>query len=231
MTTGQSRLARLACWFLLPTAVALADDSPPLTLADLEAYRVALSARPGGSAPSVRFRDLWDRPEAYLGRPVSVEGRVARLFRQPKVGEFPPLVEAWVVSPSGDPFCLVFPTVEGRSTPEVGAPVKFSGTFLKKIRYHGTDADRLAPLIVGPEAPSSPKADSEVEGMSWSSIDWMMAVAGCLLVGMVLARRHLARPAPPPPAFEPPPTFVDGEPGSDADRDGVQEGDFREELG
>ena len=227
MTVGRSRLA---CWLLLPSAVVLADDSP-LGLPDLEAYRVALSAKPDPSAISVRFRDLWDRPDEYRGRSVAVEARVARLFHQPRVGEFPPLVEAWAVSPSGDPFCLVFPQVEGRPTPEVGASVRFSGTFLKRIKYSGQDAARLAPLIVGPEAPSSPKAASEAEGMSWSSVDWMMAVAACLVVGLVLARRHLARPAPSTPAYEPPPMFVDGEQGQDGGGHGDEGRDFHETRG
>ena len=230
MTIGRSRLADLACWSLLASASVLADDSP-FGLADLEGYRAALSATPDNSAPSVRFRDLWDHPEAYVGRRVSVEGRVARLFRQPRVGEFPPLVEAWVVSPSGDPSCLVFPQVEGRPTPGLGAPVRFSGTFLKKIQYNGADVARLAPLIVGPEAPSSPTPASESEGPSWTTIDWMMAVAACLVVGLILARRHLARPAPPPTADEPPPTFVDGESGLDVDRGGAEEGDVHETQG
>lgn len=231
MTAGRSRLAGPASWLLLPAALVLADDSP-LGLPDLEAYRAALSARPDPSAPTVRFRDLWDRPEAYRGRSVSVDARVARLFRQPRVGEFPPLVEAWAVSPSGDPFCLVFPEPEGRPAPEVGAPVRFSGTFLRRIKYGGQeDVARLAPLVVGPEAPSSPEAASEVEGMSWSSVDWLMALAACLVVGLVLARRHLARPSTAQAAYGPPPEFVDGDPGADGDGHGAEGGDFHENHG
>ena len=143
---------------LLPGHRVPGNDAP-LALADLEAYRVALAAKPDDSAPTVGFRDLWERPSTYSGKAVSVEGRLARLFRQPGVGEFPPLAEAWVVTPSGDPFCLVFPLPEGRPSPEVGAQARFSGTFLKRVEYKGGDAPRLAPLIVGPL-----EADDDVFG-------------------------------------------------------------------
>jgi hypothetical protein len=198
-------------WLNAPAGVS-ADDSH-LGLADLEAYRVALATKPDGSAPLVGFRDLWDRPEAYVGRPVRVEGRVARLFRQPRLGEFPPLVEAWVVSPAGDPFCLVFPQVEGRSTPEVGALVRFSGTFLKRIKYQGGDTARVAPLLVGPEGPSESSESSEAAGKSWSSTDWMMGLGAVVVISLVLARRHLNRPTEPAASYDPPPIFVDGQPG------------------
>jgi hypothetical protein len=197
-----------------------AEDSP-FGLADLEAYRSALSAKLDGSAPTVGFKDLWDRPGDYAGKAVAVEGRVARLFRQPKVGEFPPLVEAWVVSAAGDPFCLVFPQLEGRTSPGVGSQVRFSGTFLKRIKYQGGDVDRLAPLIVGPETPATPRPGSDLEGMKWNSVDWMMALGACLVVGLLLARRHLARPTPVPRRVEPPPSFVDGKPEAGGDWDEI----------
>ena len=58
---------------------------------------------------AVKFRDLWNRPDVFRGRRVTVEGRVVRIFRQGPVGSFPPLAEVWITSPAGDPFCVVFP--------------------------------------------------------------------------------------------------------------------------
>ena len=196
---------------------AIADDSP-LTLADLEAYRLALGANPDDPALAVKFRDLWDRPDAYVGRAVKVEGRVARIFRQGRVGEFPPLVEAWVVSPSGDPFCLIFPGSEGQPSPEIGSLVRFSGRFLKRIKYQGGDTPRVAPLLVGPRAPSGAANGSGTEGSSWTSVDWIMASGGMLVVVMILLGRHVARPAESPSRPEPPPAFIDGK----ADRNGTE---------
>ncbi len=196
--------------FLLALRGRSTADGPAIGLADLEAYHAALSARPDESAPLVGFRELWEHPEAHTGQMVRVEGRLARIFRQPRIGDFPPLAEAWVVSPAGDPFCLVFPPGEGRSIPEVGAPVRFSGTFLRRIKYHGGDTDRLAPLIVGPSIPTTLAVAPVAASRPWSRVDWMMAVGASLVVAVILARRHLTRPEPAPPALDPPPLFEDG---------------------
>ena len=96
------------------------DDNPQtshqLTLADLAAYRAALSGKPTAddarlSDPSaqVKFKDIWNRPDVFQGRRITIQGRVARIFRQGPVGTFPPLAEVWITSPAGDPSCVVFP--------------------------------------------------------------------------------------------------------------------------
>ena len=198
-------------------------DEPAVGIADLESYRAALSTPPDPSAKSVTFRELWEHPEAHNGRSVKVEGRVARLFRQPRVGEFPPLVEAWIVVESGDPFCLVFPRSEGAPILDIGSRVAFTGTFLRKIRYQGADAARLAPLIVGPDSPSMATGQVELSSRSWSTIDWGMGVLAAGFVGMILFRRHFSRPLAPPMVLGPPPIFLDG--GSDGEGDGHEVGD------
>src|SRR6185437_9218161 len=106
-------------------------------------------------------------PDRYQGRRVQVEGRLVRRFRQDAIGKFPALVEAWAVSPAGDPFCLVFPATAGKSEPGP-ATVRFEGTFLKLIRYQGGDVARLAPLLVGPQAPvaAAPTATLPQQGHS-----------------------------------------------------------------
>ena len=115
--------------------VARADD-PPVSVADLPAYQAALAARiDRESTPTVTFRDLWDHPEAHQGQPVRVEGRLARLFRQPGIGQFPALTEAWVTSPLGEPICLVFPSGSSANGPQLGDRVRFAGTFLRRITY------------------------------------------------------------------------------------------------
>jgi hypothetical protein len=196
---------------LLIAATLAQTDEAPLSLADLEAYRVALARQPDASAPLVRFRDLWDRPEAFAGRPVMVEGRLARIFRQPRLGEFPPLVEAWVVSEVGDPFCVVFADENGNHSPEIGTSVRFSGTFLRRIKYQGGDTARIVPLIVGPRPPSSLTPRTSFELWSWSSVDWIMGLGAAGVIALFLARRHYSRPVAPPVALEPHPVFIDGE--------------------
>ncbi len=196
--------------------VALADEGS-LALGDLESYRAALARPAGPDAPAVRFRDLWDHPDRHSGRAVRVEGTLARRFRQDRVGDFPALVEAWIVDRAGDPICLVFPDDPGRSIPDVGAPIRFGGTFLRKIRYRGGDQPRLAPLIVGPASPGAP--DREPASMAWpgSAIDWGVGLGGSALILLVLIRRHLDRPIAGPSVVGPDPTFEDG---PDAEGDG-----------
>jgi hypothetical protein len=214
-------LTLLLVLLLGPAAAPAAQDADPgreednrIGLADLAAYRTALSGRPTAddaraSDPPARvgFRDLWQRPEAYRGRRVTVHGRLERTFRQAAVGSFPPLVEAWVFSPSGDPMCVVYPRPDASgadqatggspsgsahddrrdhpaSTPAAPAPgrmVRFTGTFLKMIRYAAGDGERLAPLVVGDRPPELQKAGedkSESSATPSESGDIFRAIGG-----------------------------------------------------
>jgi len=209
---------------------AAGDDDSGLTLSDLTPYRAALERPAEGPAAAVTFRDLWNDPSRYRGRRVRVEGRVVRRFKQGAVGTFPALVEVWAVSPAGDPFCLVFPAPaatpegEGRPTPDAapGASVRFEGTYLKRLRYRGSDTDRLAPLIVGPRpptvtAPAPPRGaagDSAGPQGGADRVAWVFGLVAAGLVGLALARRHLNAPPRRPSRTageeEPPPEFVDG---------------------
>jgi hypothetical protein len=155
------------------------DD--PLSLADLAGYRAALSGRPTADDVQttdppvpVHFRDLWERASEFQGRRVTVRGRVERIFRQGPVGSFPPLAEVWIFSMAGDPLCLVFPLPEsqdgggrGRAVrasppagPDPGRSVRFTGTFLRMVRYQAADGARLAPLVVGDRPPQPAPAEA-----------------------------------------------------------------------
>ena len=196
-------------------------DAPPLGLTDLPAYRAALDGKPPGTALPATFRELWDRPEAFRGRRVSVEGRVVRRFRQPALGTFPPLVEAWAVTPTGDPLCLVYPDLPAPNEPNSRATVRFEGVFLRTIRYQGGDSDRLAPLVVGDKAPTVTRADPKrvelprsTSDRTWggfSATEWALGAAAAGVVVLVLAVQHLKAPVRPPPRDEPPPEFVEAE--------------------
>ncbi|WP_435017292.1 hypothetical protein TA3x_004896 [Tundrisphaera sp. TA3] len=204
---------------LIALAAAAGTAAPPiagdsaLTLADLEGYRRALSEPATGPAAPVAFRDLWDRPGEFVGRRVRIAGRVARIFRQPPVGTFPGLVEAWAVAPTGEPTCLVFPDKGGAPKIQIGESVEFEGTYLKRLRYPGGDADRLAPLLVGPAPPSraNPGTPSGA-ARPWATADLMVGLGVAAAVALLLARRHLARPARPirERGTDPEPEFDDG---------------------
>ncbi|HEX8202702.1 MAG TPA: hypothetical protein VF590_19655 [Isosphaeraceae bacterium] len=182
---------------ILGVAVVLtgAPDDSSLGLADLAAYRAALEPATG-PAVAVGFRDLWERPGAYRGRRVRVEGRVERRFRQERVGTFPALTEVWIVNPSGDPFCLVFPTPRPADEPAPGATAAFTGTFLKVVRYQAGDAARLAPLIVGDRPPTIPQGrpPEPGRGPGFTRLDWGIGIAATAVVIAVLVRQSLGRP-------------------------------------
>ncbi len=205
----------------------LADDGP-LALGDLAAYHAAITGKiDSASTRPATFRELWDHPATYQGHPVRVAGRLARLFRQPGVGQFPPLVEAWVTSPLGEPTCIVFPTRPREPAPSLGDQVEFTGTFLRQITYQGGDTKRVAPLIVGPAVPDVLEAGSKPNAEPFGPIfggdhaaDWGIGLAVSLGVVWMLARRHLDRPIAVGPPIGPTPTFRDGdsdqfEPGGD----------------
>lgn len=200
--------------------IAAVDDDARLSLSDLVPYRAALEKPAAGTATRVTFRALWDDPEAYRGKRVRIEGKVARRFTQGAFGTFPALVELWAVSPSGDPFCLVFPASKA-SDAIPGAAIAFEGTYLKRLRYRGADADRLAPLIVGDHAPTvtSPApprvlGEGTIPGEPTGRVEWLFGLVAAGLVALVLARRCLAgtvrRPARAEREREPPLEFVDG---------------------
>ncbi|SIN81699.1 hypothetical protein SAMN05444166_1063 [Singulisphaera sp. GP187] len=207
---GTPRQARLVTGLLLGSVIpwARADDAP-LAVADLAAYRRALIARDAEPAPAlIRFRELWDHPARYEGARVQVEGRIVRRFRQGAFGTFPPLVEAWAVTASGDPFCWVYPAPNPKAeSPTVRENVRFVGTFLKRIRYQGADVERLAPLIVGPRPPASPPRTARPPVLrSGNAVnDWILGIAGAAVVIAVLAWQHLRKPVSRTTSFEPGP--------------------------
>jgi hypothetical protein len=170
VTRSRKTLGLLIALILGHSVASAAQDGERderISLADLAAYRAALSGKPTAdnarrSDPPVQvgFRELWDHPETHRGRRVTVRGRLERTFRQEAVGSFPPLVEAWIFSAAGDPICVVFPRPNEGGVPDPGRPVRFTGTFLKTVRYPVEDGDRLAPLIVG-DRPPEPQPPGE----------------------------------------------------------------------
>jgi hypothetical protein len=206
--------------FVLVFCVVSFEDSP-LSVADLEAYHAALGSKTESSAPLVQFRDLWDRPEAFVGKQVTVEGRVSRIFRQPRLGEFPPLVEAWIVTTVGDPFCLVFPDAVEPVSLESGQSVQLTGTFLKKVQYQARDVARVAPLIVGPDPPRPVSSPIDADRRFWSRIDWIMGIGCALVLVTILAVRHWSAPVESPRVHPTHPIFIDGDP--DSQKEGISD--------
>lgn len=180
-------------------ADARAQDDAPLTIADLDSYQQALRPEePGSPLPEpVSFRDLWERPESYLGRRVAIEGRAARRFHQPKIGEYPPLVELWIASKAGDLTCAVYPEPEGGDPTPLGGTVRFVGSYQKRLKYESGDEARLAPLLVGPAFPELIKAPSKGPWRPvgpFQKVDWLVGGIVAAAVVLVIIRQVLTRP-------------------------------------
>lgn len=194
--------------FLIAIALLATAEGPTgLPPSDLPAYLAALrEVRPIASR-SVSFRDLWDRPDAFRGKFVRVEGRLVRRFSAPASGELPGRVEAWIATDSGDLICLVFPREGAEPKAEESEHrLGFEGTSLGRIRYESGDAVRMAPLIVGPAGPKAIKKG--VPGSSsFSSTDWALAGTAAALAALVLARARSRRPGRPRPEAGPPVEF------------------------
>jgi hypothetical protein len=194
----------LACLTLafgggLHDSVIAQNRGSTISLVDLPAYREALEGAPDAPAISVRFRDLWDHQPDYQGRRVRVEGRIERIFRQPAIGDFPALSEAWLIEAGGDPICIVFPT---QDSPPLGSQAMFEGDFLRQIRYFGGDTERLAPLVVGPGVPravESARVNPTLPAVPIASdrLDWLFGTVALLLVVVGLLRVFAKSPPMP----------------------------------
>jgi hypothetical protein len=203
----------------LPLLARAADDSS-LTLSDLDRYADVLRAKPSELPRQVTFRDLWQRPDLYAGRPVRVEGRLARRFRQPAIGAFPALTELWILDREGNPLCLVCPATADAAELALGATVQFTGTYLKRVRYRGVDTDRSAPLVVGSAGPTVRAAARDRPSSAVAaSFDWVIGLAvGCFVLAVMVAL-HVRRPRSRPRPLEPDPQFMaPDEPRSDSEQ-------------
>lgn len=202
-------IARVALAVLALGSAAPEDADGPLIPGDLAAYREALATPAPGDAPAVTFRDLWERPEEFREKLVRVRVRVARVFTQGASGDFPALMEVWGFDNARNPIALVAPIAAGEP-PRPGAFYDFGGTFLKRLHYAGADAERSAPLIVGPEPPTPVAAPASPPGGP-PDIQWGAWLALLLALGAatLLAARHAARPIPRGRDAGPPPEFVD----------------------
>ena len=183
------------------------DADSRLNLADLAAYRAALRPPAAGADAAIYagFGEIWSRPERFQGKRVRVEGQLARTFSTAAVGAFPDLTEAWLTTPSENPFCLVYP--KDRGSPRLGTKLVFEGTFLKLVRYQGGDEPRLAPLIVGPGPPVEVSSAAAAPSLGFSKVDWAVAGVPAVLALLWIVARHASRPRPRATQVEPDPEF------------------------
>ncbi len=170
-------------------------QAPRLGLDELAAYRQALQGKPAATLANdlelpvaATALMLEQNAPRYQGRRVVVEGRVARAFHQPALGDFPALVELWLTDPKGHLCCVVCPDSQTASTASPAAPVgetvRFTGTFLRKVGYPSERGERHAPLIVGPGPterlePAADWSDRRAQSpppSAWTPLGWLIAL-------------------------------------------------------
>ena len=191
-------------------------------------------ARAADPPSEVKFKDLWNRPDD-LSRPArhgaedgscgpSARGRSAASPRWRKSGSHRRPAILSVRYSHNPPHSMQEPAAsEARSGPSAkkapkgrradvmpagGQTVRFTGTFLKMVRYAGADGPRLAPLIVGDQRPevSSPEpAESRVDRPSLETPGRPVGDPACFLAlglalaamaAILLARWHMRAPMP-----------------------------------
>ena len=97
--------------------------------------------------------------------------------------------------------------------PKSGQTVRFTGTFLKMVRYAAGDGARLAPLVVGDQPPVpvregrqgkwQPFIPTNDVGSRWtgSPASWLLGLTLALLAAGLLAWQHLHVPSRNEPGF------------------------------
>jgi hypothetical protein len=187
-------------WNRAKEMLQLVTDKSPLKPREMHAYwRLMTWSRTESfddlrnrSLKDVAFTQLWDQPEHYRGKPVSLRLHVRRVLKYDAPSnpqEIPVVYEAWGWTDESRsyPYVVVFPECSPDLPvgTDVRGEVEFVGYFLKVMSYTAFDTPRGAPLFVGriravgpPVAPPTTRTDP-------STIAWVVLAAMLLTGGWV----------------------------------------------
>jgi hypothetical protein len=181
------------------------QDKKPIQIRESAAYATLLQrtretpARElnAQSRRDVFWTQLWDRPAAYRGVPIHLEGTAKKVLTHEVAPSMSPsgrLYEVWFYSDEN----RAFPYVVTIEDPPVGLVVghelnlrvTIDAYFLKLLGYHAADHLRAAPMLVGrmrwmPKQPEAPAP--MVELREWTKKD------GFVLIFVVLFAYILVR--------------------------------------
>jgi hypothetical protein len=140
----------------------------------------------------VGFVQLYEQPQFYRGRGVTIRGNIRRAeweqapknalgiegywrcFLFPAGGPPSPIIVYFLVLPPG------FPTGV-----DVNEEIEATGFFFKRMAYHATDTLRLAPLVIARTPQWTPPEARPSEAPQWEAIVGLVVVA--LLVAILIA--------------------------------------------
>ena len=143
------------------------------------------------------YTHLWERPKAYRGVPIHLEGTAKKVLTHevgPSMSPKGRLYEVWVYSDENRAFPYVI-TIEDPPPGlvighELDLRVTIDGYFMKLLGYHAGDHLRAAPMLVGRMhwTPAQPEAPAPmVELRNWSKKDGF-AILFVLLLAYILVR-------------------------------------------
>lgn len=155
--------------------------------------------------PSV-FVDVFRHPEAYRGRPVTLEGRLRRLVKfAPGANDFGArhVYEGWVYTEDSqhNP-AVVIVTKKPPELPlggDLSEHVRCTGYFLKLYGYEAQDATRSTPLFVAGELEWAPQAAPPQPAVAspWSyAATTVFAILAVWGLWRSHQRQHARRPLP-----------------------------------
>ena len=181
------------------------QDKKPIQVRESTAYATLLQRTretPAQELDSQARRDvfltqLWERPAAYRGVPIHLEGTAKKVLTHEVAPSMSPsgrLYEIWFYSDENRAFPYVV-TVEDAPVGlvvgyELNLRVTIDAYFLKLLRYRAADGFRAAPMLVGrmrwmPKQPEAPAP--MVELREWTKKDGFVLIF-VLLLGYILVR-------------------------------------------
>ena len=180
-------------------------DNQPIQVRESAAYATLLRRARETPAPElaaqarkdVFWTQLWERPQAYRGVPIHIEGTAKKVLAHevgPSMSPSGRLYEVWVFCDETPAFPYVVTIEDPPPGLVVGTElflrVKVDGYFLKQLGYRAVDMLRAAPMLVGRMSwiPALAPAPSPIaEFRDWSRKDGVVVLVA-LLVGYLLIR-------------------------------------------
>ena len=175
------------------------NDRKPIETRDSAAYSTLLErarVTPPAELASQARRDvfwsqLWDRPAAYRGVPIHLEGTAKKVLTHevgPAMSPKGRLYEVWLYSDENRTFPYVV-TIEDPPPGlvvgyEVHLRVTVDAYFFKLLAYHAGDVPRAAPMLVGRMRWLTPPAESVapmIELRNWSKQDGFVVLVAVLV--------------------------------------------------
>ena len=175
------------------------EDKKPIQTRESAAYATLLErareASPEDLATKARrdifFTHLWERPQAYRGVPIHLEGTAKKVLTHevgPSMSPKGRLYEIWLYSDENRAFPYVVTIEDAPPGLVIGHDLDLRVTidayFLKLLAYHAGDHLRAAPMLVGRMrwTPPQPEAPAPmVELQNWTKKDGFVILFVLLL--------------------------------------------------